>query len=382
MKYLKLFENWLNEADANTDKNTMDVYFQYFKKLGLEAVYTTEGGGGIKLISPDSKAIDLGKDIKNKFDVFLLDNSNPSNKKLKNGITLTADMSYPGVDWSRWTLNPMDIINCKLSLSEAQQIKSFLQTKFSEYLATYGAVTLEGGMAYGVYYNGKYSKYWENGTTSWNVKPMRQTFTKEDIKAMKKNAVEGRRFLEKMLTELENMGKNFFAYEFKKASGFPSGYKLTASLSKDQSSAWGGDYNLSTADLLKNIQEIHGEMKYKFDSIMESPSIAKLNAILYGAVSYGLAKASFIEEFYTSEKYALGIVGMYGNIQNQYMAEIEKTWNTIQDNIKLAYSLPNTYNMESFAPLNLRKGEIRDILNDEPTDKMKDEMEDEENGDY
>jgi hypothetical protein len=118
-------------------------------------------------------------------------------------------------------------------------------------------------------------------------------------------------------------------------------------------------------------------MKYKFDSIMESPSIAKLNAILYGAVSYALAKASFIEEFYTSEKYALGIVGIYGNTQNQYMAEIEKTWTTIQENIRLAYSLPNEYEMKSFAPLNLRKGEIRDILNDEPSDEMKDEMEDE-----
>lgn len=377
MKYLKLFENWLNEDNQN--KDALLTLSKIFKDSGLQV------GGQNDIVTIYSNQIPLGDNVSFSFGFDLLDNVNPSNKSLKDGITLKTALEgtnqYAG---GRWTLNPMSIINCKIPLAEAQQVKSIVETKFKEYLQEYGFLTFVGGDAgYELMYNGKYGHYWEDGRTSFKTKDMKKAFSKEEIAKLKKNIGQGRVVLEKILKEIESVGKNLFAFEIKNASSLPSSYKLASASSKDQYSVFGGSHTESTESVAKYIQEklrmIHQkrEIESEIQWFNDQPDRGRLNNYLYVAISYALGKATFIETLYKSEKNTLAIAGIYANTENKYLAEIKKSWPTIEENIRLAYGLPMDYDMKNYTPGGFSTERMR-LKDTENTEDIENTIEDTE----
>lgn len=342
MKYLKLFENWLNEASA--DSEVIKNFTSIFETNG----FNVNMDNSVIKCKPQNISFDtLSSNISYNYEMEILDSKNPSNQNLKDGITLKTSINFPNTySDGRWTLDPMDILNCKTTLNEAIAVKELIKSKFSEYLNKYGFMRLSEGGSSEVCFNGKWAKYYVSGIgDTWDSKDLKSKFTPEEIKIMKKHPNEGRRFLEELLKEVESVGQNLFKFELEKSSPLTPGYKLTSATSKDQSSVWDGGktYNLSTASLAKGISEFkfHLANKYtkdasNFDISTRNPSDAGLNNNFYVAISYALGKAAMIETLYSKPTLTLALAGIYGNSENQYQPQVAANWNNISNNMQLA----------------------------------------------
>lgn len=341
MKYLKLFENWLNEASANSE--AIKNFIPIFENNG----FNVDMDNSVIKCRPHVSFDTLSSNISYNYEMEILDSKNPSNQNLKDGITLKTNISFPNTySDGRWTLDPMDILNCKTSINEAIAVKELIKSKFSEYLNKYGFMRLSEGGSSEVCFNGKWAKYYESGTgDTWNAKDLKSKFTPEEIKIMKKHPNEGRRFLEDLLKEVESIGQNIFKFELERSTPLTPGYKLASATSKDQPNVWDGGRisNLSTSSLAKGISEFKFSLanKYKkdasdFEISLRNPTDAGLNNNLYVAISYALGKAAMIETIYSKPTLTLALAGIYGNSENQYQPQVAANWDNISKNIQLA----------------------------------------------
>lgn len=344
MKYIKLFENWINEASNNLE--TINTFTEIFSKNG----FNVNMDNGVIKCSP-TQYDNIFSNITSSYEMEILDSKNPSNQNLKDGITLKTNLQFPkSFIGGRWTLDPMDIFNLSIPKDEAESVKKLIENKFSEYLNTYGFMILRPGGSSEVCFNGKWASYYEAGSgDTWNAKDLKSKFTPEEIKIMKSHKTKGRLALEELLKEVESIGKNIFKFELEKSTELRPGYKLTSATTKNQVNVWKGgeSVNLSTSSLAKGIQDFLWDLKN--NRLSDSPETAGLNNSLYTAISYALGKASMIDTLYSTPKLTLALAGIYGNSVNQYQPQVAANWSTISNNMQIALNI-SPEELQQFKP--------------------------------
>lgn len=369
MKYLKLFESWLNEAKTNPES-----FKRFETKLKTKGFSVGEDSGVIWANTILDYA-PMAPNVTCSLELNFFDSKNPSNKRLMDGITLKPSMICGSATTNcRWTLNPIEVLTANETiLQEAIAVKELIKSKFAEYVSKYGWLYVDAGMTYDVCFNGKWGGYWEDGTTSWDVKPMRKTFSKEEIKTMKLNAKAGLKVLEGITKEIESMGKNLFKFELGVSGALPTAYKLCSSVSKDTTP--------NRAMYAKDLQNFITEVKKGYKD--GSPTSAGLNNDLYRAILYAMGKALLIEMLYDKKsKLILDVAGIYGNSENKYKPEILAKWGDISNNMQMALGV-NPKELNKYAPDGTyglapkKEEEMEDETDYENEEGMEDGMEDE-----
>lgn len=371
MKYLKLFESWLNEAKTNPES-----FKRFETKLKSKGFSVGEQSGTIWLTT-NMQYEQMAPNVTCSLELNFFDSLNPSNKRLMDGITLKPSMNCgSGFADCRWTLDPLEILTANETiLQEAKAVKELIKSKFGEYVSKYGWLYVVAGMTYDVCFNGEWGSYWDQGSTGWDVKSLRKTFSKEQIKTMKLNAKSGLRVLEGITKEIESMAKNLFKFELGVSGSLPTAYKLCSSLSKDKTP----DRALYAKDLKSFISEVKGG---RLDS---TPTGAGLNNDLYRAIAYAMGKAIFIEMLYDKKsKLILDVAGIYGNTENKYKPEVLAKWGDISNNMQMALGV-NPKELNKYAPDGTyglapkKEEEMEDETDYENEEGMEDGMEDENN---
>lgn len=324
MKYVKLFESWLNEAEAGT----VTIPDQY-KKSPAGTSISVPGiafpGDG------NAPEYDLGKGYKMKFSINPLDTQTPSNKKVSGGITFKTNFeSKPNANVTgRWTIDPVAFLSLVEKKDQAAKIKAAVESKMKEILEKYSVIPVSTG-GYDMTFDGKEVSFYSGpsgGKTEYEG-DLKKALNKDQITTLKKFINEGVPELKKALAEIENQNSDFFSYEIKAASALPSGMKLL------------GVHPVGDDPTQFNPKEIADKIKEYEYRMKNSPKMMKDELIgthitlatgILSALTYAWGKASAIENLASKPDAFLYLVGLYGNTENKFLAEVSTNWDKMKN---------------------------------------------------
>jgi hypothetical protein len=331
MKYVKLFESWINEAEK------IEV------PKDLSSILKIDGISGPGLYNP-MKEIKVSDNVILTYDVQLLDTNNPSNKNVSSGITINGRLqgNTQGKSAStggRWTLNPLGLIEMTNKKDEAASLKNKIETSIKSMNEKYGIpISYEG---YKFAYKGKFVDYYsgEGQDNDFTNKAIKKSLSEEEISDLKVSLDKGLKEITDLLEEIEKTGASIFATEIKLGAPLPTGMKLLGAFPKD---GIGGTINPSdTAGWLKRYKNDLSNKKWIGARLAVMSGIA-------GAIAYAYAKCSVIEKMANDPKIMLAINATYGNTDNKFASEIYNDWEKVKN---IAKSLgAKEQEIERYAP--------------------------------